>query len=104
MAKTTKIIKPGDKPTPAQIKEVEEAARHPIVFDEDSPEYTEEEFKAMRLAAAQRRAEQKKEVVAIRLSQNTIERAKSYGKGYTGFLARLIENAINDKDIVARSL
>ena len=98
------IIKPGDKPTPAQIKEIEEATKHPIVFDDDCPEYTMEELEEMRLAAIKKRAEQKKEVVAIRLSQGTIKKAKAFGKGYTGFLARLIENAINDKDLVSRSL
>lgn len=76
----------------------------PITFDEDSPEYTYEELEEMRLAAIKKRAEQRKEVVAIRLSPDTIKKAKSLGKGYTSFLSRLIENAINDKDIVSRSL
>ena len=99
-----KIVKPGDQPTPTQVKEIEEASKHSIVFDEECPEFTIEELEEMRLAAIKKRAEQKKEVVAIRLSQSTINRAKSFGKGYTGFLSRLIENAINDKDIVSRSL
>ena len=97
-------IYPGQKPTAAQIKRLREAAKKPIVFDEDAPEYTMEELEEMRLAAIKKRAEQKKEVVAIRLSPNTLEKAKSYGKGYTGFLSRLIDNAINDKDLVSRSL
>ena len=63
-----------------------------------------EELEEMRLAAIKKRAEQKKEVVAIRLSHSTVEKAKSYGKGYTGFLSRLIENAMNDKNLVSRSL
>lgn len=97
-------VYPGQKPTATQIKRLREAAKHPIVFDEDDPEYTFEELEEMRLAAIKKRAEQKKEVIALRLSSATLNKAKAYGKGYTGFLARLIENAINDKDMVARSL
>lgn len=97
-------IYPDQKLTKAQIRRIKKAATMPITFDEDSPEYTYEELLEMRDAAIKKRAEQKKEVVAIRLSPATIKKAKAVGKGYTGFLSRLIENAINDKDIVSRSL
>ena len=50
------------------------------------------------------RAARKKEVVTLRLPVSVIDKAKAVGKGYTGFLSRLVENAINDKDIVSRSL
>ena len=40
-------IKPGQKPTAEQIREVEEASRHPIVFDDDSPEFAYEEILRM---------------------------------------------------------
>ena len=105
MGRTVKTtIYPGQKPTEAQIKRIRKAATQPITFDEESPEYTLEELISMRDIAEKKRAEQKKEVVAIRLSPSTIKKAKSLGKGYTSFLSRLIENAINDKDIVSRSL
>ena len=105
MRKTVKMaIKQGQKPTKAQLKRLEALKDRPIVFDDDAPEYTMDELEEMRLAAIKKRAEQKKEVIAVRLSANTIAKAKSYGKGYTGFLSRLIENALNDKDIVSRSL
>lgn len=97
-------IHQGDKPTKTQLKRLAALKDRPIVFDDEAPEYTLEELQEMRLAAIKKRAGQKKEVVAIRLSHNTLEKAKATGKGYTGFLARLIENAINDKDMVARSL
>ena len=105
MGRTVRMtLREGDKPTKAQIKRLQTLKNRPIAFDEDAPEYTMEELKEMRLAAIKKRAEQKKEVVAIRLSPSTIKKAKSFGKGYTGFLSRLIENAINDRDLVARSL
>ena len=31
-------LKPGQKPTPEQIQRIREAAKRPIVFDEDCPE------------------------------------------------------------------
>ena len=40
-------IKPGQKPIAGQIREVEEASRRPIVFDDDSPEFTYEEILRM---------------------------------------------------------
>ena len=105
MGKTVKIVvHPGQKPTDEQRERLRKAAQEPIAPDDDAPEYTMAELEQMRLAAVKRRAEQKKEVVAIRLSPSTLKKAKAVGKGYTGFLSRLIDNAINDKDLVARSL
>lgn len=37
-------IKPDQKPTAEQIREVEKASRRPIIFDDDSPEFTYEEM------------------------------------------------------------
>ena len=42
------------KPTVEQMKEIEEAAKREIVFDEDSPEMTPAMEKAFRLAAKNR--------------------------------------------------
>lgn len=105
MEKTIKItLHKGQKPTPAQLDRLAMLKNRPIALDDDAPEYTMEEFEEMRRAAAEKRAAQKKEVVTLRLSPSTVQKAKSVGKGYTSFLSRLIENAINDKDIVSRSL
>lgn len=98
-----KIYK-GQKPTEEQLQRLTAIKDRPIVYDEDAPEYTMEELEEMRLAAIRKREEQKKEVVAIRLSPATLKKAKAFGKGYTGFLSRLIDNAIDDKDLVTRSL
>ena len=38
-------ITKDQKPTPEQIVEIREAARRPIVFDEDCPEMTEEQLR-----------------------------------------------------------
>ena len=97
-------IKPGDKPTPEAIAEVNEAYKHPIVIDDDCPAFTYEEMVEMVKKAEEMRNSRKKEVVTLRLPVSVINKAKAVGKGYTGFLSRLVENAINDKDMVSRSL
>ena len=38
-------LKPGQKPTPEQIARIREAAKRPIVFDEDCPPSTPEQLK-----------------------------------------------------------
>ncbi len=55
----TFIIEAGQKPTPDQIQEIEEAKRSPIVFDEDSPELSPAMCKAFRSAVIQRNRRQK---------------------------------------------
>lgn len=101
---TSKTVEIGDKPTATEIAEVEAASRQPIVFDEDSPDYSYEELLEMKKAADERRNARKKEVVTLRLPASVLNKAKATGKGYTGFLSRLIENAMNDKDLVTKSL
>lgn len=41
-------ITKDQKPTPEQIAEIREAAKRPIVFDEDCPEMTEEQLRQFR--------------------------------------------------------
>ena len=49
----------NQKPTKEQIRQIEEAAKRDIVFDEDSPELTPAMEKAFRLAAKNRNTQQK---------------------------------------------
>ena len=58
----------------------------------------------MAAIAKSRRAQQVKPVVSLRISPETLDKAKATGKGYTGFLSRLLDNAINDPQMVAKSL
>ena len=41
-------ITKDQKPTPEQIARIQEAAKRPIVYDEDCPEMTEEQLKQFR--------------------------------------------------------
>ena len=44
------------------------------------------------------------DAVPIRVSRETIKKAKSYDKDYAGFLSRLIEIAFADKDILKKCI
>ena len=99
-----KTVHAGEMPTEAMIKEIEAAAARPVVPDEDAPELTMEQYAQMAEIARKRRAEKVKPVLSLRVSLDTLEKAKATGKGYTGFLSRLLDNAINDPQMVAKSL
>ena len=108
MAKNEKmvqtVIRPGQKPTQEQIQEIEAAMAMPVIPDEDAPELTLEQYAEMAAIARSRRSKQVKPVVALRVSTSTLEKAKATGKGYTGFLSRLLDNAIDDPELVAKSM
>lgn len=63
-----------------------------------------EQYAEMAELARVRKAKIAKPVIALRISPETLEKAKATGKGYTGFLSRLLDNAINDPEMVERSL
>ena len=50
----TFVIENGQKPTEAQLREVQKAKEKPIVFDEDAPELSAALEKALRCSAIQR--------------------------------------------------
>ena len=50
----TFIIEKGQKPTEEQVQEIREAAKRPVVFDEDCPEMSPAMEKAFRCAVTQR--------------------------------------------------
>ncbi len=58
MIKTVTLDR-NQKPTEEMIREVREAAKRKIVFDEDSPEMTPGMEKAFRLAAKNRNTQKK---------------------------------------------
>ena len=99
-----KTVHTGQLPTEAMIKEIEAASSRPVVPDEDAPELTMDQYAQMAEIARKRRAEKVKPVLSLRISQDTLEKAKATGKGYTGFLSRLLDNAINDPEMVDKSL
>ena len=99
-----KTVHIGQQPTDAMIREIEAAAARPLALDDDAPELTMEQYAEMAEIARRKRADSVKPVLSLRISQDTLEKAKATGKGYTGFLSRLLDNAINDPKMVAKSL
>ncbi len=55
----TFIIERGQKPTEEQLKEVEEAKKNPIVFEEDCEELSPAMMKAFKSAVVQRNRKKK---------------------------------------------
>ena len=63
-----------------------------------------EQLKQMALLAKKQRAERRRPVITLRVSPATLEKAKATGKGYTGFMSRLLDLAINNPEMVKRCL
>ena len=97
-------IRPGQQPTEEQIREIEAASAISPEPDEDAPALTLEQYAEMAAIARRRKSRQVKPVIALRISVDTLEKAKAVGRGYTGFLSRLLDNAINDPEMVNKSL
>ena len=96
---------PKDKDLNEQeLRELEEAAKRPVIFSEDAPELSDEQYAQMAALARKRNAKKNKPVIALRVSPDTFRKAKATGKGYTGFLSRLLDNAIKDPELVMKSL
>ena len=77
--------------TQEEIEMLDRASKMPLVFDEDSPELTEEELKGFRRVSAENRLERNKQTVTLRLSPQALRKARSLGKGYTSVLSRILE-------------
>ena len=95
-------IKLNDLPpelTPEESAELSAAEKRLPVFDDDSPEMTEEmlsEFKRIR------NLRRTKKTASIRLSPKAQAFSESYGKGYTSFLSRLIDAALDDEALIRK--
>ena len=93
-----------DKLSIEEKNTIKKAAQKALIFDSDSPELTSEQLRLLSRQAQKKREQNKKPVIALRINPATLEKAKATGKGYTGFLSRLLDNAINDPEIVKKSL
>ena len=84
-----------------EMQELEAAGQLQPVFDADSPEMTADmllQFKRMN------QEQRNRQTVSLRLSPKTMKIAKSYGKGYTSFLSRLLDEAIQDEALVRKCI
>ena len=85
--------------TEEELREIEEAENRNPIFDDDSPEMNAAQLSQFRRMYSMDRS---KQTVSLRLSRNTYNKARTYGKGYTSFLSRLLDEAINDEELVKK--
>ena len=90
--------------TPSQVEMLHNLESKPISPDEDCPELTMDQLAQFQRISAANREERCKQTVTLRLSPQTLRRAKSLGKGYTSVLSRILESALENPDIVKRYL
>ena len=104
MATHKMTVYPGQE-IPEDVKnEVRTTAKRPVTFTDDAPELTDEQLAKFAAMAEQQRNDRKKPVLSLRISKETLAKAKLLGRGYTGVLSRLLDMAINDKDMVRKAL
>ena len=94
----------NSKLTDEQILELKEAAMRPFSFDEDCPELTDEELAQFKRISEINKEERRKQSVTLRLSPRALKKAKSLGEGYTSVLSRILETALDDNDLLKKSL
>lgn len=87
--------------TEEEVRELEAAELRPPVYDEESPEMTMEQLQEFKRMNHENRT---KPTISLRISPVTLKKARQYGKGYTGFLSRLLDAAINDEELVKKCM
>jgi len=90
--------------TPEQIKELEEAAKMPIVFDEDCPELTDEQLAQFRRISEINQEKRHRKIVSLRLSTRALNTARQLGKGYTAILSRILEDVLSNPEKLKKYL
>ena len=63
----------------------------PVVTDDDNPELTDEQLALFRKVHEDRQEDRRRQNVTLRLTPQTIQKAKALGKGYSGILSRIVE-------------
>lgn len=104
MATVYSSLTENDKPTAEQLAEIENAKKSPVKTTYDTPEMSKSQLFQIAEAAREYRAGQKKDVLSIRVSHETVEKAKSLGKGYTNILSSILEYVLNDEEILKKCL
>ncbi len=90
--------------TEEEIRILHQAEKMPAIFDDDSPELTEDDLKRFKKISENNREARNKQTVSLRLSPGALETARSLGKGYTSVLSRILENALKDKKTIEKYL
>ena len=80
-------------------KELDALSDRAIIFDKECPEMTPEQLEQFKRV---RKVSRTKQTASIRLSEKAQKFSAAYGKGYTSFLSRLIDAALDDEALVRK--
>lgn len=80
--------------TPEEENEINEAYSKPISYDKDSPEMTAEMLKQFH----------RFDEIPVHISDNNLSTVRSFGTKYRQVLNRLVNMALNDRDMVNKCL
>lgn len=80
--------------TDREKKLLAEARRMPIIYDEDSPELTDDMEKAF--ISARKAKPYQGEPLTLYVSSTTIEKVKSMGADYLAILGKLLDKAVDE--------
>ena len=84
-----------------ELKELKQAEEMRPVFDADCPFMSEEQLKEFKRVNRENRT---KATISLRISPETLKKAKQYGKGYTGLLSRLLDAVIDDEELIRKCI
>ena len=91
----------GDPLPESVVREVEEAYKRPIVFDEDCPEMTDEQLDKIAAMARERDAKRTRQPLSLDVLPATVRIAKKYGAAAMG---RLLDLAVQDEAMLKKCL
>ena len=98
------VLNTDQKLTKEQILMVKEAAKRPVVPDDDNPELTDEQLASLHRVHELRSADRRRQNVTLRLTPQAIRKAKALGKGYSGILSRIVESILDDPSTLSKYL
>ena len=84
-----------------ELKELKQAEEMRPDFDADCPFMSEEQLKEFKRVNRENRT---KATISLRISPETLKKAKQYGKGYTGLLSRLLDAVIDDEELIRKCI
>ena len=72
--------------------------------DDDCPEMTPEQYEYYSKILAERKSKNRTRVVSIRLSEDTLAKAKRLGNGYTGVMGRIVEYGLSHPEVLSKCI
>ena len=90
--------------TNAEKNIIKQAALKEITYDEDCPAIAPELLEEFKAVVKEQRARRRKNIIALSVSDSTMEKAKALGPGYSEILSRMLDLCLNDPNIIKKCL